>query len=92
MLSLYLAFLTRSSCEQMALRRILSKDSKERNKRETQKLVEHIQHIRFLKEMKMKPDQLKKVAQELGFKQVGARNYLIMYGTEGDDFYIILDG
>lgn len=77
---------------QTTIKRILVKENSERNKRDLNTLVDHIKHTRFLKELKMKQKQLKKVAQALQYKDLKSCNYLIKYGQEGDDFFIILDG
>ena len=42
--------------------------------------------------MKVKLAQLSKVVMQMGHRSLLADRYLIKYGAEGDDFYIILSG
>ena len=74
------------------MKRILNKKSVSRDKQELNFLIEHLNKVRFLKELKMRPNQLKKVAQKLNYQNSKAKNYLFKYGEEGEDFYIIIEG
>ena len=64
----------------------------DRNQNEINILIDFIGQTRFFKDLKMKSNELKHVAQQLQHEDLELDNFVITHGSEGKAFYIVIEG
>lgn len=71
---------------------VLKKDSKQRTKKDCEKIVPHLKQIKFFQEREIPDKNYLDIAQSLTYLELPADAIVFEYGTIGDLFYIILKG
>ena len=76
----------------MKLRTILQKSESDRRVKDLQTLLEFFKFTSFFILMKIKEKELREIVRHLHYRECLKNNYLVRYGSDADDFYILLNG